>query len=223
MKDKLVEDEKLIGPNAVLQMLNALMALEKQLKEPGLTSILAHKAGVQDYLFNPPDSMAPLDDAVRLFAAVEKALPIDMVEALFQKAGRLTGDYIIANRIPGFAKALFKILPGFISARILARAIEAHAWTFVGDGDMKVWASSPICFVLSDCSLKSPGDLWHTAVFDCLYQRLIGDRWVMQASLEPAGSGYEPYRVFTVNTVSKPIPLSERLMHAFRYHQSNRA
>ena len=74
--------------------------------------------------------------------------------AVLTEAGSRTGDYLLANRIPVWARAILKALPAAVSSRLLARAIAAHAWTFVGSGrfvcnpgeasNFEIW-SNPFC------------------------------------------------------------------------------
>ncbi|MFP4327898.1 MAG: bacteriochlorophyll 4-vinyl reductase, partial [Paracoccaceae bacterium] len=70
-----------------------------------------------------------------------------------------------------------KTLPWWLSARLLARAIAANAWTFVGSG--KFMVISPYCFELRNNPLVSgetstkPLCDWHCGVFSTLYAALV--------------------------------------------------
>jgi len=94
-------------------------------------------------------------------------------------AGRRTGDYIRIHRIPRRAQALLRVLPARLSARLLARAIARHAWTFAGSGRFRVASRAPLVFEIADNPLvcgehaAAPVCHWHAAVFARLYTRLV--------------------------------------------------
>jgi divinyl protochlorophyllide a 8-vinyl-reductase len=50
----------------------------------------------------------------------------------------LTGDYLLAHRIPRPVQRLLQRLPATLAARLLIAAIKRHAWTFVGSGHFEV-------------------------------------------------------------------------------------
>ncbi|MCU0802464.1 MAG: hypothetical protein MUD11_11940 [Rhodobacteraceae bacterium] len=80
-------------------------------------------------------------------------------DALLAAAGLAVGDYILAHRIPPLAQRVLRLLPAALSARLLARAIARHAWTFAGS--------------LLPGACDHPACHWHAAVFARLYQRLV--------------------------------------------------
>ena len=73
---------------------------------------------------------------VRLHGAFVQALP-DLAPDLLRKAGLGTAEYILANRIPAPAKRVIRILPNPWGARLLARSIAKHGWTFAGSGQFR--------------------------------------------------------------------------------------
>ena len=105
-----------IGPNAILQLADVLDARLGRAERDGLLE----RAGI-DAL---PDGKSMIDEgpAARLHQALREAYP-PRAAALAQEAGRRTGDYIIANRIPRPAVWLLRILPMGLATRMLARAI----------------------------------------------------------------------------------------------------
>ena len=110
-------------------------------------------------------------------------LPAGEANATLAEAGRRTADYILANRIPGPAQALLKILPAGPAARILVRAIGANAWTFAGSsrfeaavtGGQAVFTlkGNPLC---AGETAAEPVCVWHAAVFQRLFQVLVSRR-----------------------------------------------
>ncbi|MEO1564116.1 MAG: bacteriochlorophyll 4-vinyl reductase [Pseudomonadota bacterium] len=154
-----------IGPNAILQVLPVL-------KQLGVEEVLDH-ANVR-----VPDGHSMVDqaEAARLHRQVRKDLP-ETADEIAALAGRNTGDYILKHRIPKLAQTLLKLSPPFLSAAILSRAIAANAWTFVGSGEFETL--SPWQFRILKNPLiageESPEPLcvWHAAVFERLYQKLV--------------------------------------------------
>jgi divinyl protochlorophyllide a 8-vinyl-reductase len=119
-----------IGPNAVTRLAEALDVLYG----PPVADAVFGSAGLLDYRQAPPSAM--VDEAVvtALHAALRRTLPPQEASAVARRAGMLTGDYLLANRIPGPVRALLRMLPASWSARLLVRAMASHAWTFAGSG-----------------------------------------------------------------------------------------
>ncbi len=164
-----MSDTGLIGPNAILQLLPVL----DRAGGPALRGQLLQAADV-----TVPDGTTMIDEApaVRLHQQLRRALP-DRAAALLSEAGTGTADYILAHRIPRAAQILLKALPAPLAARLLAKAIDRHAWTFAGSGGFTV--ISPICFDICDNPVvrgelaDRPICAWHAAVFARLYQVLV--------------------------------------------------
>lgn len=158
-----------IGPNAILQLVAVLDA------EEGRTT--------RDWVMRGSGQSVPPDDAGMwpeaacraVHLAVYRDLP-NRVEGLMAKAGAATADYILANRIPGPAKALIRALPAALGARLLTAAITRHAWTFVGSGHFRVASRAPLTVEIGNNPLSPGGGRhchWHAAVFARLYQALV--------------------------------------------------
>lgn len=163
----------LIGPNAVLQLLEVLDRREG----PRVTARLMAEAG----LVGPPSGcgLMPEEPAHRLHRALRRALP-DRAPDLLAEAGARTADYILAHRIPAAARAALRLMPEGLATRALSRAIARHAWTFAGSGRFAMLG--PGRFELYGNPLiagePAPAPLchWHAAVFARLFQRLVSDR-----------------------------------------------
>ncbi len=160
----------LIGPNAVLQL---FATVEERLGVRQLDRLRQASA-----LSAPVDGtvMIPEQDAIRAHRALRALVP-QQAKALAIEAGRRTADYIIANRIPKLVVWLLKALPAGPSAALLSRAITNHAWTFAGSG--RFACVDPFRFRIADNPLArvehadNPICVWHAAVFERLYQRLV--------------------------------------------------
>jgi divinyl protochlorophyllide a 8-vinyl-reductase len=123
--------------------------------------------------------MIPVGEAARLHVGLRGLLPAPRAEAVLALAGRLTADYLLANRIPGFVQTILKLLPSRLAASALMRAISANSWTFGGGGrfSYKVGAhmearieSNPLC---SGLHAEKPACVWHAAVFERLFRALV--------------------------------------------------
>lgn len=157
----------LIGPNAILQ-------LDPLLRAAGLDRAV-YEAADLDVL---PDGESMIDEApvARVHQALRRLAP-DMAEGLSYEAGVMTGRYILTHRIPQTAQSMLLSLPWRLSARLLARAIAANAWTFAGSGEFRVL--SPFSFELRDNPIVRGERAdhaichWHCGVFTTLYAALV--------------------------------------------------
>lgn len=159
-----------VGPNAVIQLSSALADLEGEDEQWRVFA----SAGFARLLCDLPHEM--IDEAIpaRLFDAVRRCLPADRADAVLREAGTRTGAYILANRIPGPARTLLRLLPSPIAARVLLKAISQHAWTFAGSGIVTCSYGRPLAMTIAANPLATPGCPWHTAVLEHLFQALAG-------------------------------------------------
>lgn len=119
-----------IGPNAILQ---GLMALAEAVGEPAARALMAH-AGLQAHVDQPPTAMVDERDVQALHLTLRRELGVARARAIGRHAGLLTGDYLLAHRIPEAARAVLPRLPASWAAQVLLLAIRRHAWTFCGSG-----------------------------------------------------------------------------------------
>jgi divinyl protochlorophyllide a 8-vinyl-reductase len=179
-----------IGPNAAIQLLAALRdARLDQLAEQVFIA-----AGVAEWLVHPPITMVDQRRVARLHRAVRDTVPRDQARRLLGAAGRLTADYILANRIPRPAQMVLKLLPASLAGRLLVAAIRAHAWTFAGSARFTAQAGAPTVFTLTGNPLctselaSSPICCWHAAVFQRLFEVLVSHRSrVVETACEASG------------------------------------
>ncbi|NEX44689.1 bacteriochlorophyll 4-vinyl reductase [Pseudotabrizicola algicola] len=182
----------LIGPNAILQTVHVLdAALGRDLRG----SVLL-QAGVA---LPPPDvGMLSETDCAAVHRALRHLLPAQ-ADALLRASGQATGDYILRYRIPRAAQRVLRLLPSAFAARLLARAITRHAWTFAGSGGFSVTATRPLEFTVTGNPLirgeqsERPLCHWHAAVFERLYARLVWPK-VRVTEIACAATGAESCR-----------------------------
>lgn len=157
-----------IGPNAVLQLAEALRA------DGGEAAARAvfDAAGLGALLDRPPEAMVDEHLPAALFKALFSVRPAD-APAIAADAGRRTADYIMANRIPGAVCTLLRLLPAPLASRLLLNAIARNAWTFAGSGTCTVSAGQPAVIAIRDNPMAMPGCAWHADVFRRLFGRLV--------------------------------------------------
>lgn len=128
-----------IGPNAVIRIGEALDAACGR----ATTEALFAAAGLADCLVTPPTTMIDEDWVTRLHTTLRAELPPDLMAKIGRDAGRRTGDYLLAHRIPKPAQRVLRVTPAALAARILVPAIAQHAWTFTGSGAFSANFDSP--------------------------------------------------------------------------------
>src|SRR5690348_10787921 len=100
-------DTGVIGPNSVLQLIEAL-----RLASLGAFSTqVFERAGVAEWLTHPPEAMVDERLVGQLHQTVRAMAAPGQGKALMAEAGRLTANYILANRIPRPAQVMLKLLP----------------------------------------------------------------------------------------------------------------
>lgn len=167
-----------IGPNALTRVAEALA------ERHGADAVAAvhAAAGLTALLDEPPTRMVDENAVIALHRAVRARYPRDEAEALFTRAGELTGEYLLAARIPRPFAALLRHLPATLAARLLLVAVSRHAWTFAGSGDFRVLRGQPPSFELADCPLcrdlhtDTPACAYYGATFGVLFRALVHPR-----------------------------------------------
>lgn len=188
-----------IGPNAVTRMAEALTASGG---EP-LCRRIFDLAGLAHHLAMPPTRMIPESDVARLHRASIGELGEARAGAISREAGRLTGDYLLAHRIPTPAQRLLKRLPRRLAAHLLVSAIARHSWTFAGSGEF-VYAfspaltlrlkGSPIC---RELRTLEPACDYFAATFERVFGEMLGSTLsVRETECEATGA---PACVFVVS------------------------
>lgn len=167
-----------VGPNAAIQLLDVLPLVA----DPETVRRILVTADVLDWAVRPPADMVDERPVAALHRATRSILESQNALAVLAEAGSRTGEYLLANRIPVWARAALRAMPAIVSSRLLARAITAHAWTFVGSGqfvcnsgkdlNFEIW-SNPFC---AGEQSDAPTCAWHAAVFERLYRSLVSSK-----------------------------------------------
>ncbi|MGF1463353.1 MAG: bacteriochlorophyll 4-vinyl reductase [Maricaulaceae bacterium] len=158
-----------VGPNAAIQL---AQALEARFGAHRARAVF-QAAGFGALFDHPPRAMMDERIAAALFNTVERLFPPRQAQAILTDAGRRTGAYILAHRIPGFAQAILKRLPRRWAARALLTAIRKSAWTFAGSGLCRVRSGGVILIDILANPIPSPDCAWHRGVFETLFRALI--------------------------------------------------
>jgi divinyl protochlorophyllide a 8-vinyl-reductase len=164
-----------IGPNAITRVAQALRA---EVGEPATRAVFA-RAALDDRLDDPPQEMVDEVEVRRLHLALRDAVGAERAARVAREAGRLTGDYLLAHRIPGPAQAVLRRLPAALAERMLLAAVGRHAWTFAGSGRFAATPGTPTLVTLQDNPLcrgaraDAPACHYHAATFERLWRVLV--------------------------------------------------
>jgi divinyl protochlorophyllide a 8-vinyl-reductase len=180
-----------IGPNAIVRVAEALV--ERIGAEA--TDALFTRAGLAPHLAHPPTAMVDEADVARLQWQLRADLDADLARAVARDAGTRTGDYLLAHRIPKPAQFVLRHLPPSLAARVLAKAITKHAWTFAGSGTFHCTPGTPFVLAIEHSPLCSrirasaPVCHYYSATFERIFRKLVSDRArVTEVACEAAGA-----------------------------------
>jgi divinyl protochlorophyllide a 8-vinyl-reductase len=164
-----------VGPNAITRVGEALDALYGR----ATTHAVFADAGLTGYLDAWPEAMVDELEVAGLNRALHAHLPEDGFRRVAREAGRRTGDYLLAHRIPGPVKALLRPAPAWLASRILLQAIARNAWTFAGSGAFDAAAGRPCVVTIRNCPLCREIRAAHgvcdtyTGTFERLFRALV--------------------------------------------------
>jgi divinyl protochlorophyllide a 8-vinyl-reductase len=164
-----------IGPNAITRV---AQALRDEVGDAATRAVFTH-AALADALDDPPTAMVDEADVRRLHVELRDAIGPERAARVAREAGRLTGDYLLANRIPRPAQAVLKRLPAALAERALLAAVGRHAWTFAGSGRFAATPGSPTVVEIADNPLcrgvlaDAPACHYHAATFERLWRTLV--------------------------------------------------
>ncbi len=138
-----------IGPNAILQVVAALVAHGGESE----AATLLHDATGRT-LDALPHEMVDEREVQLLMRELVTQLGRAESQLVLHDAGVRTADYLLANRIPRPVQRLIRALPRRLGLRVLLLAIGRHAWTFAGSGRFEVaWTAPWPELVFDDCTL----------------------------------------------------------------------
>lgn len=163
-----------IGPNAIIQLSAAVTArLGAEVRDD-----LFRRARLQNYLGALPEHMVDEAEVIALHRALRATVTVEAARELFYEAGLLTGDYILAHRIPKPAQVVLKLLPRGLATRALTAAIGKHAWTFAGSGTFRAVSMRPLVLEIAHSPLcrgetsATPLCDYYAGTFTRLYRTL---------------------------------------------------
>jgi len=165
-----------IGPNAITRVAEALGARGE---ESGRRDAIFRAAGLAHYLEHPPTSLVDEQEVTRLHQVMRSTLGIPAARDIADEAGRRTGDYLLAHRIPQPVQPLLRFLPAPVASRILLKAVAKNAWTFSGSGDFTAEPSHPPRVSIAGCPLcrgahaDQPLCDFFGATFEHLFRQLV--------------------------------------------------
>jgi divinyl protochlorophyllide a 8-vinyl-reductase len=185
-----VDPRARIGPNAITRVAEALRA---SAGEAAAVSVFS-SAGLLGHLSQPPQHMVDEADVLSLHMALRAALGGAAADAVASDAGRRTGDYLLAHRIPRFAQLGLRLLPASLAARALLKAVGKHSWTFAGSGTFSVDVGLPLVLSIRNNPLcrgvttAQPSCTFYAATFERLFQALVHPQTqVREISCEACG------------------------------------
>ncbi len=167
--------EARIGPNAILQVAEAL----RELSGEETARRIFEAAGLPRWLDEPPQEMVPESAVAALHQGVRQGLEPEHARQVLHDAGVRTGHYVLRHRIPGPIRSLLRALPPVAAGPLLLRAIAQHAWTFVGSGTLRIRRGRPCLLELADNPViagegaRAPICHWHAAAFETLFRELV--------------------------------------------------
>lgn len=186
-----VAEQALIGPNAIIQMVEALRVHWGRPR----TQLLLLGLGLEAYDAAAPKHMVPQAEVVALHQGLYGMVDAHDFKAIAQDAGKRTGDYLLAKRIPALVQWLLKRLPDKLAARVLCLAIAKHAWTFAGSGVFSYAWSPGLVFCIRGNPLcagirsKVPVCDYYAATFERIFRVIVNDDWrVVEQSCQSTGA-----------------------------------
>lgn len=195
----LASERDRIGPNAILQVMASVAAIKGR---PALEMLFA-AAGMRHYLDHRPQDMVSQADVALLQLELRTVFGSDSARDISWDAGLRTGDYLLAHRIPKLAQRILKFLPAGLAARILAKAIARHSWTFAGTGTFSYRPGRPFVFSIQHnpiCSrIKSDKPVcdYYAATFERIFRAIVHpNACVKEIACEAAG---DPACVFELS------------------------
>jgi divinyl protochlorophyllide a 8-vinyl-reductase len=188
-----------VGPNAVVRLAEALDA------GPGADTArrVFARAALEPYLTEPPFEMVDEREVARLYRALWDALPEAQVRAVARDAGRRTGDYLLAHRIPKPVQRLLKLMPASWAGAVLLKAVARNAWTFAGSGQFahgRIRSGFAVdiagCPLAADLHRDAPVCDMYAGTFERLFRVLVRpDATVEEVTCSAAGADACRFRI----------------------------
>jgi len=178
----------LIGPNAITRLAEAIT-------DAGARRQAFRAAGLESHLTTPPQVMVPDVEVQRLHQALRLRFGVPQANRIGARAGWLTGQYLLANRIPSAVQRVLACLPERLALRLLLMAISRHAWTFTGAGVFNFEMSRPVRLKITGGPVSrgahadEPVCAYYAATFETLFRAIVSPRIaVVETECEAMGA-----------------------------------
>jgi divinyl protochlorophyllide a 8-vinyl-reductase len=171
-----------IGPNSIIQTVRALQDFYGQKKAVEILE----QGGQGHVLTRELNEMIDEQDFIALAKMLYSQLGVDDTLPLLRRSGNLTGEYVLANRIPKPVQRLIKFLPLPLRLKVLLTAIGKSSWTFAGSGTYS-FITRPRPLITINNSIikqavqaKKPVCSYYTGAFETLIKTLVSPRAVIE-------------------------------------------
>ena len=193
-----------IGPNALIQTVHVLQAQAS----PDEVAAVLHACGLERLLTEMPSTMVDEQEFFDLADTLAAQRGATETQAILREAGRLTGDYLLAHRIPRPFQRLLHLLPRRAAMKLLMTAIRKHAWTFVGSGDFTyTLGRRPQLTIACSSNVTSAVCGFYGGTFERLFQTLVdAEAQVEMITTPPIVRTYCVYRVLYGPQANGPQP-----------------
>ncbi len=178
-----------IGPNILIQTAHTL---QERLGAAQAERIL--RDSTDHGLRSLPGDMVDERLPNALFRALDREFGLAFTRSVMRDAGRRTGDYLLAHRIPRPAQWLLGALPPSTGMRLLLTAIGRHTWTFAGSAHVHITPGDPALISVERCPIclhreaSEPVCDFYTGTFARLAQALLGpEGWAEEVSCSARG------------------------------------
>ena len=178
-----------IGPNILIQTAYALR--DRLGADAASRLLLRSTAHPLDAL---PQEMVDERLPNALLGDLAREFGLPFTRGVMREAGRRTGDYLLAHRIPRVARVTLPRLPPRLALRLLLAAIGRHSWTFAGSARVHVTAGDPSVISLERCPLcagRRSAEVmcdFYAGTFGRLAQALLGPNgWAEEVACEARG------------------------------------
>ena len=200
--------QALIGPNAIIQLVETLRAHWGNQE----TRKLLDAVGQGLYFEKPPRDMVPQTEVAALHQKLYELVDCQEFKRLSAEAGRRTGDYLLANRIPAPVQWVLKHLPDALAARVLSRAIQKHAWTFAGSGVFTYYWNSRLMFSIAGNPITAglhsdiPICDYYAGTFERIFRVIVNDNWrAIERTCEASGATACLFEICAPTDGSAPV------------------
>ncbi len=176
-----------IGPNAIIRLVEAIGDHQGR----AAATQMLRAAGLDAYVTALPQAMVDETHVTALYRVVVATLGEPLAVQLAAEAGKRTGDYLLAHRIPKPAQVVLRLLPPRLASWVLLKAIGRHAWTFTGSGRLVVGSGHPLPVDIVGGAIAAAGPAaaplarFYAATFERLYRALVSSSTVVTDLLEP--------------------------------------